>query len=276
MCGCVIRGMYVPPVCLLRVAKGRTLWAIPLVVAGPFAFLDEASSPARTHECGRDRVRQDISPAGGDVAVRPEDVAGGCAGGPVAGAGDCIGHHQGLERQRGVASHRLHAHERIAPLAFGAEPYAGEAAVESGKEPASAERRVERRCPGARWGTVTGRETVRSVEWGSIVGGGDREAAGIDEAPRERLAGGQRQHAVAEEAAGRALGRYEIGRAGGVEQVLIGSWNSFRIVAVEQMLRSQGAQHEVELPDEVVGVLHSAVAATRAERRHLMRGIARE
>ena len=48
------------------------------------------------------------------------------------------------------------------------------------------------------------------------------------------------------------------------------------VVAVEQALRRQPAQHQIELPGEVVGVLHAAVAAARAERRHLVRGIAGE
>src|SRR5690242_463761 len=132
-------------------------------------FLLKASRSSRggARERGSDRVGQTIPPTGGDVTIRPEEVAGGCAGSAVAGAGPSIGHGQGLDRQRGLGRRRPDARERIGPLALGAEPYAGEAAVESGKQPAIAQRRVERRCTGARCGTLTGREAVGSVEWGS-------------------------------------------------------------------------------------------------------------
>ena len=54
------------------------------------------------------------------------------------------------------------------------------------------------------------------------------------------------------------------------------AWMRSCVVAVEQALRRQPAQHQIELPGEVVGILNAAVAAARAERRHLVRGIAGE
>jgi hypothetical protein len=58
--------------------------------------------------------------------------------------------------------------------------------------------------------------------------------------------------------------------------VLVGGWTAFRVVALEEPLRREPAQHEVQLPREVVDVLDAAIRAARAERRHEVRGIARE
>ncbi len=48
------------------------------------------------------------------------------------------------------------------------------------------------------------------------------------------------------------------------------------MVALEQARRRGAAQHAIELPGQVLGVLQPGIGAARAEGRDLMRGIARE
>ncbi len=86
----------------------------------------------------------------------------------------------------------------------------------------------------------------------------------------------QREHGVAKEPADAGFGSEEVGRAGGVQDVLVRRVHALLGVAVEQRLRRVAAQHEVELPAQVVGVLHARIGPLRAERRDLMRGVAGE
>ena len=91
-----------------------------------------------------------------------------------------------------------------------------------------------------------------------------------------RLFGRQRQHRVAHHAGRAALGRHEIGAARAVQQVLVSGRATLGVVAVQQRLGRLAAHHQVQLPDQVVHILHARVRAARAEGRNLVRGIARE
>ena len=72
------------------------------------------------------------------------------------------------------------------------------------------------------------------------------------------------------------VGSHEIGRAGRFADVLVGRGAALGVIAFEQGFRRQLAQHAVELPRQVLGVLEPGIGATRAERRDLMRGITGE
>src|SRR5215472_8432714 len=84
----------------------------------------------------------------------------------------------------------------------------------------------------------------------------------------------QHQHRVAKGSTRTALRRNEVGAAGGVEDVLVGSEGAFRIEAVEKRWWRQLFQHELELPHQIVDVLDAAVSATGTERRNQMSRIA--
>ena len=58
--------------------------------------------------------------------------------------------------------------------------------------------------------------------------------------------------------------------------VLVGGRAALGVIALEQRFRRSPAQHAVELPGEILGVLEPGIGAARAERRDLMRGIAGE
>ena len=129
-------------------------------------------------------------------------------------------------------------------------------------------------------GTIAPREARRAS--GVLSGDvgehrGHRQAAAVDEPARERVPPRERQHRVAERARHRALRRDEVGRARRVADVLVGRRDRARRRSC-RAARSGAvpAQHERELPDEVVDVLDAAVRAARAERRHQVRGVAGE
>src|SRR2546426_3156311 len=90
------------------------------------------------------------------------------------------------------------------------------------------------------------------------------------------MALGEIEGGVAERPRYRAFRRYEVGRARRIQDVLVGRVATLLIVAVEQAFRRKSPHHELELPDQIVGVLHAAVRAAGAEWRNEMRGIAAE
>src|SRR5258706_141994 len=76
----------------------------------------------------------------------------------------------------------------------------------------------------------------------------------------------QFQNGVTGNAADVTLWRDEIGRAGGVEDVLVGGIHALGIIAVEQTVRRLAGQHQSQFPREVFGVLHAGVGTACAER----------
>jgi hypothetical protein len=62
---------------------------------------------------------------------------------------------------------------------------------------------------------------IGPVQRRSVIGAGHRQAARIHHRPGKGQMLGQRQHRVAEQLRHRRFGRDEIGRAGGVQDVLI-------------------------------------------------------
>src|SRR5579872_2553257 len=57
-------------------------------------------------------------------------------------------------------------------------------------------------------------------------------------------------------------------------EIFIGRRSAFGVIAVEEAGRCLTFEHQGEFPGEIVAVLDAAIAAARAEGRHLMRGIA--
>ncbi|CFE03373.1 Uncharacterised protein [Bordetella pertussis] len=86
----------------------------------------------------------------------------------------------------------------------------------------------------------------------------------------------QVEHGVAEGAADFALGRDEVGRARRIQDVLVGGVFAFGGVAVDQRFGGVARQHQLQLPGQVLGVLHAAIGAARAERRDAVGRIAGE
>ena len=107
----------------------------------------------------------------------------------------------------------------------------------------------------------------------AIIGRRHRQAARVEEAPRERLRLASARTASRKTRAPAPLGEMKSRRAGGRENVLVRRPPALDIVAVDQPLGRVPAQHMVELPRQIVGVLDAGVAAARAERRDLMRRI---
>jgi len=85
---------------------------------------------------------------------------------------------------------------------------------------------------------------------------------------------GQGQHGITKQAAGVGFGRDEFGRAGGMEDILIGCINAFEIVTVEQRFWRLALHHGGQLSCQIVGVLNARIRPARAERTDLMRRIA--
>ena len=137
---------------------------------------------------------------------------------------------------------------------------------------AAAARRAAARRAGRR------RRTARCPGWRAAC----RRSAGVDRRPELTRVRANGVSAASESAASRMvrealrLGRDEVGRAGGVEQVLVGRGLALQAVGGEQRRRGLPLQHGRELPGEVVGVLHAAVEAAGAEGRDQVRGVAGE
>ena len=61
-----------------------------------------------------------------------------------------------------------------------------------------------------------------------------------------------------------------------MENVLVRAADALVVVAVEQAFGREAVAHELQFPDEVVGVLEAGIGAAGAERRDLMRRVAGE
>src|SRR5690606_2993159 len=70
-----------------------------------------------------------------------------------------------------------------------------------------------------------------------------------------------------------ALGRDEVRRTRRVHDVFIGSVYALFGIGVQQRIRRLALEDELELPDEIVGILDARVGTSRTEWRDLMRGI---
>src|SRR5262245_39102497 len=127
-----------------------------------------------------------------------------------------------------------------------AEAYGDKARPQLVEQPGLSQRCIEGGCAGACGGAFARAEAIGRVERRAVIAGGNRQAAGIDEPARERLAGSERQHAVPKGAANRAFGSNEVGGTRGVEQILIGGGDALPIVAVEQGFGSLTPQDKVE------------------------------
>ena len=136
------------------------------------------------------------------------------------------------------------------------------------------DRRIQQRCAGKQ--RRIPRITILGVECAVAVSRGQRQPPAVDQPARELVSPGQRQHGVAEHAAHVGLGRDEIGGPGGVEDVLVGRLAALVVIAREQRHGRFSLDDACQLPAEIVGILDAAVAATRAERRDLMRRVADE
>ncbi|KAF1854017.1 hypothetical protein Lal_00005231 [Lupinus albus] len=244
----------------------------------------------RAGQRGGQRRGVETAPAGGDVLVGADQVD--AAGGQVvafaqpAGAvhqlpGDAaaaVGNRVPGQRQRpgGEAVQRFRHLCRDRPVACGVEH--GEAAVQRLHQPAGQAVALHRRVGGggARHHPAGEAVAVRRVQPAVGVGGGGRQAAGIDQRAGEGLVDRQLQNGVAEDPAHLALRRDEVGGAGGVQDVLLGRRQPFVAVAVEQRLRRLAVQHKRQLPHQIVGVGHAAVGAAGAEGRDLMGAVAGE
>ena len=98
----------------------------------------------------------------------------------------------------------------------------------------------------------------------------------VDDAAREFMVACQVEHGVAEQAADLALGRDEVGGARGVADVLVGRVFALGAVGGDQRGIGLAAQHAVQLPGQVLGILHAAVGAACAKRRDAVGAVARK
>ena len=100
------------------------------------------------------------------------------------------------------------------------------------------------------------------------------QTTGIDHFPGEGELDGEVEHRVAQPLVAGALRDEEIGRAGRVADIRLGGLDAFRVVGFEQRDRRFPLQDQGKLPGEVVAVLDAGIGAARAERRHLVGGVA--
>ncbi len=275
-----------PRVLRLRLGRGRA----PLHV-------DHAERAAQR---GQQRVVVDLAPACADMLVRAQQIAGaGLAVVAAHGQAFDVFEHDRAARQRGRGLRRwrrwhhanhFHRHRRGAQLferrarrgrqalRIG-EHQRGKAVAQMRQQPALALPLVAdhaHRCIGAdRAGhhRAGERRAVRRVQRRRRQHGRRRQPAAVDQLARERMLTGEPQHAVAKHAAGGALRRDEIGRARRMQDVLVGRVFALAGIGVEQRVGRPPFQHQAQLPRQVLGVLHAAVGAARAERRHPMRGV---
>ena len=154
------------------------------------------------------------------------------------------------------------------------EAVGGEVAQQPVRLPVAQHRRIGGRRAGRQAAGPGAR--VRGVERAVVQHGGRDNRPELTIGRANAWCFGQFQHRVAIRPRGVALRGDEVGAAGRGEDVFVGRRRALGVVAVQQRLRRLAAQHRQQLPAQVVGVLHAAIAAARAERADLMRRIAQE
>ena len=76
---------------------------------------------------------------------------------------------------------------------------------------------------------------------------------------------GKLERRIAEHAADVVLRRNEVGRARRALDVFVRRVTTLVVVGIEQCVGRFAGEHELQLPGQILGVLHAAVRTARAE-----------